>query len=129
MLFRWLAEEEVALAAAKSLNEFCLANSLKADSKVDGVAATESTRYKKATRVLQSYRFIITAISLHGRRTLHRSANGTSGAACDTVIIKRVQIGVGKFVSGEDDCIRLGHHNHDVGGRGIVEYHYHGCLL
>ncbi len=44
MLFRLLAEEEevptVALAAAKSLNEFCLANSLKADSKVDGVAGT-----------------------------------------------------------------------------------------
>ena len=39
MLFRLLAEEE-ALAAAKSLNEFCLANSLKADSKVDGVAGT-----------------------------------------------------------------------------------------
>jgi len=41
MLFRWLAEEEEeVLAAAKSLNEFCLANSLKADSKVDGVAGT-----------------------------------------------------------------------------------------
>jgi len=153
MLF-WLAAEVqvtfcLAHAAAKSLKEFCLANSLKADSKLDGAVdrvalltslaiplllwVTEDTYdvmklencWKSAEQMTrrgsETYRFDAAA-SLQERVAYHRCASGAVGV---TIIIIRIQIGVWKFISRENRRIRLRHHNHDVGGRGIVKYQYH----